>query len=230
MMLIFVPIMVPVTFSTPTVPLTNPLEAKLVQLINGAALEADIAAAVLCLEDEGGICKPALSPLIQGKWTLLHSSSSNFDLRNPLGRRVDGTTPGLEGIFAGIAGDVGERIVASSSPIQRAVTGRFQVTQEIGGGRVAQRVSIGSFGVLHLNAAARVDAAAPMRISFAFDEGYFESQDAGLRLPYPVPFRLLGKEAEGFLDTSYLSDSLRISTGNKGTRFILQRELASTFT
>ena len=35
--------------------------------------------------------------------------------------------------------------------------------------------------------------------------------------------RLLGKEAEGYLDTVYLSERLRISRGNKGTTFILSR-------
>ena len=61
------------------------------------------------------------------------------------------------------------------------------------------------------------------RVRFAFDEGYFASS-LGLRLPYPVPFRLLGKEAEGFLDTSYLSERLRVSRGNKGTTFLLRRK------
>ena len=44
-----------------------------------------------------------------------------------------------------------------------------------------------------------------------------------VRLPYPVPFRLLGDEAKGWLDTTYLSNQLRISRGNKGTTFILRR-------
>ena len=80
--------------------------------------------------------------------------------------------------------------------------------------------------MLHLNAAATFDpSSANNRINFSFDEGFFEFKQAGLpRLPYPVPFRLLGKEAEGWIDTSYLSKRLRISTGNKGTTFILERE------
>ena len=58
---------------------------------------------------------------------------------------------------------------------------------------------------------------------FAFDEGYFLSDPGGVRLPYPVPFKLLGKEAEGWLDTSFLGERLRVSTGNKGTTFVLRR-------
>ena len=76
--------------------------------------------------------------------------------------------------------------------------------------------------VLRLNAAATARPAAPRRVSFAFDEGYFQTEN-GLRLPYPVPFKLLGKEAEGWLDTEFLGDELRISTGNKGTTFVLRR-------
>ena len=34
---------------------------------------------------------------------------------------------------------------------------------------------------------------------------------------------LLGKEAEGYLDTLFLSERLRISVGNKGTTFVLKR-------
>jgi hypothetical protein len=37
------------------------------------------------------------------------------------------------------------------------------------------------------------------------------------KVPYPVPFKLLGDEAKGWLDTTYLSPTgaLRISKGNK---------------
>ena len=89
-------------------------------------------------------------------------------------------------------------------------------------GRVEQLVAT-PLGELHLNAAARTDPVDGRRVLFAFDEGYFQSSAGGIRLPYPVPFRLLGKEAEGYLDTSYLGERLRISTGNKGTTFVLRR-------
>ena len=146
-------------------------------------------------------------------------------MRNPLGRRVDGSTPGLEGLIAKATGG-DDVLAASSSPIQRAVTSAFRVTQTLRGlqqpsGRVEQLVTT-PLGELHLNAAARLDPSNGRRVCFAFDEGFFLS-DGGLRLPYPVPFKLLGKEAEGYLDTSYLGERLRISTGNKGTKFVLKR-------
>lgn len=78
-------------------------------------------------------------------------------------------------------------------------------------------------GLLRLSAAASTTPDNPQRIDFAFDLAYFESPVLPFRVPYPVPFKLLGDEAKGWLDTTYLSDDLRISRGNKGTTFILKR-------
>ena len=84
-----------------------------------------------------------------------------------------------------------------------------------------------------LEAGASVDAAnSPSRIDFTFDMAYFEIRATPLgplpfgpvRLPYPVPFRILGDEAKGWLDTTYLGENVRISKGNKGTTFVLVRE------
>lgn len=40
----------------------------------------------------------------QGDWNLLYTSKSKFDPRNPLGSRVDGTAPGIEGFFTALFG------------------------------------------------------------------------------------------------------------------------------
>lgn len=55
------------------------------------------------------------------------------------------------------------------------------------------------------------------RILFQFDKAAFSFKFLPFKFPYPVPFRLLGDEAKGWLDTTYLSPSgnLRISRGNK---------------
>ena len=214
--------------SAPTAVATSDVEDALLRLPAGQAADAD--QLISSLISAGGIDDPALSPVIEGDWTLLQTSSSEFDLRNPLGRRVDGTSPGLEGAIAAITG--GEAVqVASSSPIQRAITQAFSVVQTIrltgSQPRVVQIVNT-PLGPLTLGAKARVDASQPQRISFMFDEGYLQlAPPASLRVPYPVPFKLLGKEAEGYLDTLYLSERLRISRGNKGTTFVLAREGAA---
>eukprot|EP00931_Biecheleriopsis_adriatica_P091674 TRINITY_DN65560_c0_g1_i1.p1 TRINITY_DN65560_c0_g1~~TRINITY_DN65560_c0_g1_i1.p1 ORF type:complete len:306 (-),score=59.17 TRINITY_DN65560_c0_g1_i1:313-1230(-) len=49
--------------------------------------------------------------------------------------------------------------------------------------------------------------------------------DQPLRLPYPVPFALLGDRARGTFATMYLDEDLRISRGSKsGSVFVLARE------
>lgn len=55
------------------------------------------------------------------------------------------------------------------------------------------------------------------RILFRFDRAAFSFKFLPFKVPYPVPFRLLGDEAKGWLDTTYLSQSgnLRISRGSK---------------
>ncbi|MBA0553721.1 hypothetical protein Golob_012872, partial [Gossypium lobatum] len=76
----------------------------------------------------------------------------------------------------------------------------------------------------------KVEAAASIkdgkRILFQFDRAAFSFKFLPFKVPYPVPFRLLGDEAKGWLDTTYLSHSgnLRISRGNKGTTFVLQKK------
>lgn len=62
------------------------------------------------------------------------------------------------------------------------------------------------------------------RIDFAFQEALFEFKEPfSLTLPYPVPFKLLGDEAKGFIDNTYYSQRFRIARGNKGTIFLLEK-------
>jgi hypothetical protein len=221
------------TIRTPTrvpVQMCTPLEESLLNLLQPGStpVQEEVAKITTALAASAGQDQPALSPLIEGEWVLLHTSKSTFDARNPLGRREDGTSPGLEGAFAVLSG--GAQVAApSSSPIQRALVDAFSVTQSItlqgSDKRVLQSVET-PLGTLRLGARASVSSEQPARISFTFDEGYFAVRAPlfGVdRLPYPVPFRLLGKEAEGYLDTVYLSDKIRISVGNKGTQFVLRR-------
>lgn len=202
--------------------------------------EAAVAAAVAALEADGGVPAPADSPLIDGDWTLLYTSKSRFDIRNPLGARVDGSAPGLERIFRVLFGGDGDASTssatpASSSPIQRSITSNdaFTVTQTVAlrasPPRVDNTVDFGTqFGTLLLQAEASVpDSPGKRRVDFRFDGGYFETAElpvfGRVRVPYPVPFKLLGDEARGWLETTYLSPRVRISRGNKGTTFVLAR-------
>jgi hypothetical protein len=114
------------------------VEAALLALPSGgSALRVE--SLVGQLVGEGGLPDPAMSTVIEGDWQLLHTSSSQFDPRNPLGRRSDGSSPGLEGAISAITGGagIGE---ASSSPIQRAFTAAFSVVQTIRLATPEQRV------------------------------------------------------------------------------------------
>uniref|UniRef100_A0A7S1TKL5 Plastid lipid-associated protein/fibrillin conserved domain-containing protein n=1 Tax=Erythrolobus australicus TaxID=1077150 RepID=A0A7S1TKL5_9RHOD len=127
---------------------------------------------------------------------------------------------------------------SSASPIQRLVVGAgADVVPEI-----YQTVSLSTsrrhvsnkacfetpLGKVVLHVIATVTGVEPSpanRLQLKFTEAFFELEKgtSGFRLPYPVPFRLLGKKACGWLDVTYLEGNLRISRGNKGTIFVLSR-------
>ena len=201
-------------------------EARIIELLGKGRVgppqsdEVELDELVANLEGQ----KPTIAS-VKGDWDLLYTSKSEFDPANPLGRRVDGTAPGIEKIFD-VAFSQAEA-VASSSPIQRFVTGLESVEirqvvelDDAGTGRVDQYVEAGENVVFRLSASGSFDEATG-RLDFTFDDAYLTA--FGVRIPYPVPFRLLGDEASGYLDTRYVSDTLRVSRGNKGTTFILRK-------
>ncbi|KAJ9697840.1 hypothetical protein PVL29_007118 [Vitis rotundifolia] len=106
------------------------------------------------------------------------------------------------------------------------IEGRWQLmfTTRPGTASPIQRTFVGvdNFSVFQEAAASIKDG---KRILFRFDRAAFSFKFLPFKVPYPVPFKLLGDEAKGWLDTTYLSQSgnLRISRGNKGTTFVLQK-------
>lgn len=156
----------------------------------------DVEQAVQALEGLQGVPDPTSSSLIEGRWQLMFT-----------------TRPG------------------SASPIQRTFVGvdNFSVCQEVylrtNDPRVTNIVKFSeAIGELKVEAAASIKDG--KRILFQFDRAAFSFKFLPFKVPYPVPFRLLGDEAKGWLDTTYLSQSgnLRISRGNKGTIFVLQKK------
>ncbi|GAB2229343.1 hypothetical protein Droror1_Dr00023482 [Drosera rotundifolia] len=152
--------------------------------------------AVRVLEDLRGVTDPTNSSLIEGRWQLMFT-----------------TRPG------------------SASPIQRTFVGVdvFSVFQEVflrtNDPRVSNIVKF-SESVGELKVEAEASIADGKRILFQFDKAAFSFKFFPFKVPYPVPFKLLGDEAKGWLDTTYLSNTgnFRISRGNKGTTFVLQKE------
>ncbi|ONK57236.1 uncharacterized protein A4U43_C10F18000 [Asparagus officinalis] len=152
--------------------------------------------AVRALEEIKGVPEPTSSSLIEGRWQLIFT-----------------TRPG------------------TASPIQRTFVGVdfFKVFQEVCLRADDQRVSnivkfSDAVGELKVEAAARINDG--KRILFQFDRAAFSFKFLPFKVPYPVPFKLLGDEAKGWLDTTYLSHAgnIRISRGNKGTTFVLQKK------
>lgn len=190
----------------------------------------------------------ALGASFSGVWRLIYSTKSAFDATAPLGRREDNTAPGLEAVFKAAFGDGGGKgtdaasaaVTASSSPIQRAVLsnltkGGFAVLQGVrltGDAtkhRVDQCVRFGDgYGYFRLSASASLEPeSSPRRgtINYKFDNAYVMlAKPFEVRLPYPVPFKLLGDEAAGYLELKYASDRVRVVKGNKGTTFAFVRE------
>lgn len=156
-----------------------------------------VESAVRVLEESQGVLDPTSSGLIEGRWQLMFT-----------------TRPG------------------TASPIQRTFVGVdfFSVFQEVylqtNDPRVSNIVRFSdAIGELKVEAIASIKDG--KRILFQFDRAAFAFKYLPFKVPYPVPFRLLGDEAKGWLDTTYLSPSgnLRISRGNKGTTFVLQKEI-----
>ncbi|KAL2996574.1 hypothetical protein AAZX31_10G279600 [Glycine max] len=119
----------------------------------------------------------------------------------------------------------------SSSPQQlNAVERAVQVLERLGGVPDPVRLQFHRILIVLLPSFFSNMAAASIedgkRILFRFDRAAFSFKFLPFKVPYPVPFRLLGDEAKGWLDTTYLSSSgnLHISKGNKGTTFVLQKQ------
>ncbi|CAJ2631130.1 unnamed protein product [Trifolium pratense] len=125
----------------------------------------------------------------------------------------------------------------STSPQQlNSIERAIQVLESLGGGVPDPTNSSLIEGRWQLIFTTRPGTASPIqaaasigdgkRIFFRFDRAAFSFKFLPFKVPYPVPFKLLGDEAKGWLDTTYLSHSgnLRISRGNKGTTFVLQKQ------
>ena len=63
---------------------------------------------------------------------------------------------------------------------------------------------------------------------YRFSNGFFDVNGGEFKLPYPVPFDFIESvrpgQTKGWFQTTYLDEDLRVSVGQKGSKFILMRE------
>jgi PAP_fibrillin len=196
------------------------------------------------------IAQPAISPQIYGRWRLLHTTNANT--ASPIQRKAVSSSA-VFAIYQDIIlrqqqqqrddnnnnkNDnntvlIVSQVVQFSDSLELKVdalasTSAYplpELTARQGDGKI---LGFNLLGVSKIGDDAKPQSP-DSRIDFVFDEGNFEFELLGsntLKIPYPVPFRLpiLRDAVKGWIDITYLSDTLRISRGNKGTTFILQKE------
>lgn len=184
------------------------------------------------LEQSGkSIARPAISPKVMGRWRLLQTT--NTDTSSPIQRKaVDSSKfPIYQDIVLNEDGQLLVSQIVKFSETAELCVDALASTSQYPLEELTERKSTGEIlglnilGVSLVGEEAQPDPDRPdSRIDFVFDEGNFLFN--GLKIPYPVPFRLpiLRDTVKGWIDITYLSDRLRISRGNKGTTFILGRE------
>ena len=63
---------------------------------------------------------------------------------------------------------------------------------------------------------------------YRFSNGFFDVNGGEFKFPYPVPFDFIESvrpgQTKGWFQTTYLDEDLRVSVGQKGSKFILMRE------
>ena len=85
------------------------------------------------------------------------------------------------------------------------------------------------FGTLRVSGSFERSDVSPLRVVVSFDELKIKLDNlGGLELSFDLIFTLTsiikGTKQSGWLETTYLSDEIRIGRGNKGTMFVLTRD------
>lgn len=172
--------------------------------------QARVAALVKALEASPPPSGPAFFPAVAGRWSLLYTSSPNS--ASPIQRAVTGV--GSLDVVQELIFDAPDRKMGAA------------VSQGIGAtaGRLRNEVRWPG-GVLFVCGA--ISDVENGRLFVRFDEAWAEVGVWGgrtVRVPYPVPFKLLGSIATGWLDVTHVGGGVRICRGNKGSAFVLVRD------
>lgn len=222
------------------------LEQKLISTIEDYGRlnnAAEITSIVVELEQSGStIQRPAIDPQVYGRWRLLHTT--NADTSSPIQRKaVDASKYQIyQDILLKDSDESGEPCLVVSQVVKfgsnfelvvdaLASTSAYpiaELTERKDAGKILGLLNV--LGVSKIGEEAKPDPNKPdSRIDFVFDEGNFKVEnvfDRDWTVPYPVPFRspLFRDAVKGWIDITYLSDTIRIARGNKGTTFVLMKE------
>lgn len=185
----------------------------------------ELNAAFELLEQDGGVPDPTTLEQIDGRWKLLYTSRP-------------GTASPIQRTFVGVdAFSVFQEVLLQ--PDEPRVCNVVEFGRNIGYLRVEAEASIESkplpnftprqgAGIPLLGKSSTYPPARPnSRIDFAFDRAAFYFSFLPFSIPYPVPFRLLGDERKGWIDTTYMNadGTFRLARGNKGTLFVLSKDV-----
>ncbi|KAL4858473.1 putative plastid-lipid-associated protein 12 [Chlorella vulgaris] len=183
-------------------------------------------AAVAVLEADGGLQAPTTSPLLEGRWRLVFTTRPGT--ASPIQRTFTGVeafsvyqdielADGSEARVCQVV-DFGDsvgylKVEAEASTDSRPLPGFTP--------REGKGLPFGILGVSSAEPPARRD----LRIDF---QAAFYLKALPFKVPYPVPFQLLGDERKGWIDITYLAPdgSLRLSRGNKARHARLLEALA----
>lgn len=185
----------------------------------------ELEAAVVCLEADRGVKDPTKSPLLEGRWRLLFTTRP-------------GSASPIQKTFVGVDAFTVYQEVLLSSAEEARVNNIVDFGRKIGTLKVEAEASTGSNtrpgfvprqkpGLAVFGKSSNTPPAHPnMRVDFQFDKAAFAFNALPFKVPYPVPFKLLGDETKGWIDVTYLSQDgkLRLTRGNKGTLFVLMKD------
>lgn len=186
-------------------------------------------AAVAVLEADGGVQGPTTSPLLDGRWRLLYTTRPGS--ASPIQRTF--TAVDSFSVYQDIElSDLQEEARVSQVVDFGPAIGFLRVEAEANvdsrplpgfSPRTGEGLPFGIMGRSSTEPPTRPD----MRVGFQFDRAAFTFKLLPFKIPYPVPFKLLGDERKGWLDVTYLSPDgrLRLSRGNKGTLFVLAKDV-----
>lgn len=192
----------------------------------------EVTSLVIQLEASGlSIARPAIAPEVYGRWRLVQTT--NADSASPIQRKAVDTTKFAiyQDILVNDKGQLVVSQVVKFSATNELCVAALASTTAYPLPELSERQSTGKvlglnvLGVSLVGEEAKPDPNRPdSRIDFVFDEGNFDF--GGMKIPYPVPFRipLFRDWVKGWIDITYLSERVRISRGNKGTTFVLVKE------